>query len=130
MTERMANLAEVEAGYSEALATWAVRYVDPSGFECILSIQAETGAEALKEGEGAITHLTDAKCSPSQKNTSNGNGRSNGKHTGETLMIRPDGNAKNPICPIHGIEMTKWTREGHTWYSHRFEDGWCKGKKA
>jgi hypothetical protein len=48
----MSNYAGNEGsfGYSEATATWATRYIDPSGFECILSIQAETGAEALEKG--------------------------------------------------------------------------------
>lgn len=36
---------------------------------------------------------------------------------------------RNPICPIHGVEMTPKTRQGDTWYSHPMLDGsWCKGK--
>ena len=53
-----------QVGYSEALATWSVRYIDPSGFECILSLQGETGAEVLKKSEGAISYLTETNCLP------------------------------------------------------------------
>ena len=32
-------------------------------------------------------------------------------------------------CPIHQVEMTKYSKEGRSWYSHRLDDGtWCKGK--
>ena len=32
-------------------------------------------------------------------------------------------------CSIHGLEMTKYSKEGRSWYSHKLDDGtWCKGK--
>lgn len=108
-------------GYSEASATWSTRYIDPSGFECLLSIEAETGAEALRKAEGALTHLTEAKCLPYLKQGHNGNGHKS------TVMVKTDG--KNPTCSIHNIEMQKWSKNGRTWYSHRWDDGWCNGKK-
>ena len=117
-------------GYSEASATWSTRYIDPSGFECLLSLQAETCAEALRKAEGALTHLTEAKCLPYTKNGHNGNGQGNGYKPGATVMVKQDGNAKNPVCPIHGIEMQKWSKDGRTWYSHRWDNGWCQGKNS
>ena len=33
------------------------------------------------------------------------------------------------VCPIHGIEMKKFTKGDRTWYSHKTEAGWCSGKK-
>jgi len=38
------------------------------------------------------------------------------------------------ICPIHGVEMKKYSKERdgeiQVWYSHRLEDGtWCNGKE-
>jgi hypothetical protein len=101
-------------GYSEVTATWATRYLDPSGFECILSIQAETGAEALKKGESAIAHLTEAKCIPIQKESRPTDNKDNGKHSGPTVLIKPEGNGKNPMCPLHGVEMQKWSKNGRT----------------
>ena len=117
-----------QVGYSEALATWAVRYVDPSGFECMLSLQAETGAEALKKAESALTHLVNMKCIPLEKGTLKADQKNNGYKPGATVLVKTDGS--NPICPIHGIEMKKWSKNGRTWYSHRWNDGWCDGKEA
>jgi len=95
----------------------------------MLSIQAESGSEALKKAQGAISHLTEAQCIPLRKEDHNGGNKSNGKSSGQTVMVKPDGKGKNPICTIHGIDMTKWTKDGRTWYSHRWNDGWCNGKK-
>jgi hypothetical protein len=33
-------------------------------------------------------------------------------------------------CAIHNMEMTLNTKDGRQWWSHRTDDGWCKGKKA
>jgi len=67
MSNDTASQLDGAFGYTEASATWSIRYIDPSGFECLLSIQAETGAEALRKAEVAITHLTEAKCIPYYK---------------------------------------------------------------
>ncbi len=38
------------------------------------------------------------------------------------------GHAEN-WCAIHGVEMTKWDKEGRSWFSHKVDDDtWCKGK--
>ncbi len=63
--------SEMETGYSEANATFSVCYLHISGYECILSIQAETGTEVLKKAESAIAHLTEAKCLPLRKDIPN-----------------------------------------------------------
>ena len=130
MSNETVNQLDSAFGYSEALATWSTRYVDSSGFECLLSIQAETGAEALRKAEGALTHLSEAKCLPYHKDSHNGNGQGNGHKPVATVMVKSDGNAKNPTCSIHDIEMHKWTKNGRTWYSHRWNDGWCQGKES
>lgn len=33
------------------------------------------------------------------------------------------------FCPIHGVEMKKFTKGNQTWYSHKTDTGWCNGKK-
>ena len=128
MSDTSTNI-ETLSGLSETISTWSVRYLDPSGFECILSIQAGTGAEALIKAESALSHLAEAKCMPLRKDAHNGNEKNNDKGSEPTVMVKPSGNGNNPICPIHGIEMTKWNKNGRTWYSHRWNDGWCNGKK-
>jgi hypothetical protein len=129
MNNELGNNLEGSFGYSEALATWSVRYLDPSGFECILSIQSESGSEALKKAQGAISHLTEAQCIPLRKDSHNNGNKSNGKSSEPTILVKPDGNGKNPVCPLHGVEMQKWSKNGRIWYSHRWNDGWCNGKE-
>lgn len=130
MSDNAGNQLEGSFSYSEVTASWATRYIDPSGFECILSLQAETGAEALKKAESALAHLTEAKCIPHHKESHIKDNRDNGNHSGSTVLVKQDGNGKNPTCPIHNIEMHKWTKNGRTWHSHRWEDGWCNGKSS
>ena len=129
MSNNTGNQLEGSFGYSEVSASWSTRYINAAGFECLLSIQAQTGSEALKKAESALTHLTEAKCLPYHRDSHNGNGQGNGHKPGDTVMVKPDGNAKNPICSLHGVEMHKWSKNGRTWYSHRWNDGWCNGKK-
>ena len=120
---------ETAFGYSEATATWATRYIDPSGFECILTLQAESGAEALKKAESAIAHLTEAKCIPFHKESHTTGNKDNGNNPGKTVLVKADGDGKNPICPLHGVEMKRWSKGNRSWHAHRWEDGWCQGYK-
>ena len=30
-------------------------------------------------------------------------------------------------CPIHGLAMTRYEKEGRHWFSHQVGDNWCKG---
>ena len=129
MTNTSLHPSERVIDYSEALSTWSTRYIDPTGFECILSIQAETGAEALKKAESAIAHLTEGKCIPLQKDSHNGQTGTTEMKPETTVLVKSDGNDGNPVCPLHGVEMTKWTKNGRSWYAHRWNDGWCNGKQ-
>ena len=36
-------------------------------------------------------------------------------------QLTPDG---EPLCPKHGVAMTKRTRQGDTWHSHKVIDQW------
>ena len=128
MTDKTIGLVEGELGYSEALATWTTRYLDPSGFECILSIQAETGIQVIKKAEGAITHLTELKCLPLQTGHHNGNGHEQEIKAETNAEVKIEDNPGKHICPIHHIEMTRWTKNGRSWYAHRWDNGWCKGR--
>jgi hypothetical protein len=31
-------------------------------------------------------------------------------------------------CAIHNVSMKETTKEGRSWYSHRTDQGWCKGR--
>ena len=128
MTETSVGFVEGQPGYSEALATWTTRYLDPSGFECMLSIQAETGIQVIKKAEGAITHLTELNCLPLHPGNHNGHEQEKEPKSDATVEVKQEPNTGKPICPIHHIEMTRWTKNGRSWYAHRWENGWCKGR--
>ena len=31
-------------------------------------------------------------------------------------------------CPVHNLKMTKYEKEGRSWYSHQVDGEWCRGK--
>jgi hypothetical protein len=41
--------------FNEAPASWNTRYVSPEGFECQLTLRADTGQELLERVSGAIS---------------------------------------------------------------------------
>lgn len=105
--------AEREFAFSEALAIWSTRYVDASGYECQLVLQAETGADALKKAQAALIKLSESGCTPITRQQ-----RSN------TVEQK----SEFEMCPIHNVSMREWKKNGRIWYSHKLEDGsWCKG---
>jgi hypothetical protein len=46
------------------------------------------------------------------------------------LVVTPTDTAPRPDgwCTRHGLQMRQNHKEGRTWYSHRTEQGWCKGR--
>ena len=53
------------------------------------------------------------------------------KQTKQEPLPPVAGNGGHPenYCGIHGVEMTKYTKEGRSWFSHKADDDtWCKGK--
>ena len=111
--------------FSEAPASWNTRYVDPNGFECQLTLRAETGQELLEKVDGAISYLLKNDCEPYSYRGNYRNSKSNHKKSDN----HDNGQNGNPSwCPIHQCEMKRWEKEGRVWYSHKVNDGWCKGK--
>ena len=126
MSNNAGNQIEGSFGYSEATATWSVRYLK-SGFECILSLQSESGTDVLEKAKKAIEYLTETNCVPLHRGSHTTDNKDNGKNSGKTVLVKPDG--KNPTCPIHNIEMQKWVKNEKMWYSHRWNSGFCNGEK-
>ena len=126
MSINVVNPLDREIGYSEALATWTTRYVDSSGFGCVLSIQAETGAEVLKKAEGAIAYLGEAKCLPFHLGNHNGNGQEKASTSEAIVEVKQEGSTETRICPIHNLPMKLWTK---SWFAHRWDSGWCHGRE-
>ena len=55
-----------------------------------------------------------------------------GNARGQGKKANP-GKPETKMCPIHGVEMKLFTKNGGSWYSHNDETTggeWCNGKKA
>lgn len=118
--------------FNEAPASWNTKYLTPEGFECQITLRAETGAELLEKAASAIAHLLKSGClpastrpnqrpAPQPKPAAESNPNSNNS--------RFDKDNSNPTwCPIHQCEMKRWDRNGKVWYSHKVDGQWCTGK--
>jgi hypothetical protein len=101
-----------------ASAIWSVRYRDPSGFECVLSLESASGVEVLQKAQAALVRLIESGCKPLHKPRVSSDTNSEPK-------------AEKIMCPIHNAPMSEWKKDGRTWHSHKLEGGsWCKGGKA
>jgi len=113
----------------EAPASWNTRYTTPQGFVCQLTLRADSGIELLEKAQAAITHLLQTGCTPCDSmvfRPSNNGHDSEAPHNGNGHL--DNGNGDNHTCPIHGVAMRRWEKDGRVWYSHKNGDGWCSGK--
>jgi hypothetical protein len=112
--------------FTEAPASWNTRYLDPSGFECRLTLRGETGHELLERAQGAITFLLNNGCTPCPKN---GFHASEGHTAASSQPSNGSGNGQGSgWCPIHNCQMKKWEKDGRVWFSHQVNGEWCTGK--
>lgn len=100
----------------ESSAIWTVRYIDPSGYECQLSLEARTGVEALTKSQLAIEKLKENQCVPLSQKSSN------------SQVKVPESKDEAPRCSIHDVPMRRWEKNGKVWYAHKENDHWCRGK--
>jgi hypothetical protein len=116
MSENMNLSPELNVSDLESNATWSVRYLDPSGFECLLSLDAGSGLDVLKKGQRALERLLEGDCTPVVHKAA------------ETIQQEKE-NADEAICPLHHMPMKQWQKNGRKWYAHKTAEGqWCKGK--
>ncbi len=97
-------------------AVWTVKYVDPSGFVCQLSLEAASGTEVMRKGQLVIERLKETQCSPVVRNNSNAQSQ--------------DEDVKGEsICRRHHCEMRLYQKNNRSWYAHKTQDGhWCNGR--
>jgi hypothetical protein len=77
------------------------------GVDALLTVRGHTPAE-FTANLAAIRGLLDAQA---------------------PALSPPAASAERRFCPTHGTEMQLNTKEGRTWWSHRHEGQWCKGRK-
>ena len=116
--------------FTEAPASWNTRYVDPNGFECQITLRAETGSELLEKVSGAITYLLNNDCVPYSYNRGGYRGPANNKSKATKGGNNSGKNqSDDPAwCQTHQCEMKRWEKDGRIWFSHKVDDDWCKGK--
>jgi hypothetical protein len=101
---------KLENGFLEAPASWNTKYKTKEGFQCQLTLRAETGRELLEKAEAALAFLLENGYAPCEAINN---------HTIDVPTI----------CQIHGVAMKRYEKNGKSWFSHRLEDGsWCRGK--
>ena len=103
MTENSKTKQNEGLLFTEAPASWNTRYVDPEGFECQLTLRAETGQDLLEKVNAAIAYLLENGCVPYSfrgvnrvQSPKGGNNKGNSQQDGHGW------------CPIHECEMTRW----------------------
>jgi hypothetical protein len=95
------------------------------GQEALLTARGQTAAE-FKRNLEAIRGLLDAV--PAQASSQAPQGQLSPQQHNALAQHRPI--TQTGWCAVHIVEM-KWNdgKEGKRgWYSHRTDDGWCKGK--
>jgi len=125
----------MENGFSEAPASWNVRYITPDGFSCQLTLRGESGADLLPKTEVTVKWLLEHGCRPAN-GCLHGNGNDEGQQANGKAGNEPqpastlaDGSPDPGWCPIHRCAMKRREKDGQVWYSHKAPDGqWCKGK--
>jgi hypothetical protein len=106
------QITKPDLAFSEAPASWNVRYSTPEGFSCQLTLRGENGSELLEKAGIALAFLLEHGYRPEQ------NQRTSHNHSGDGKQ-----------CPIHQCEMKRYEKDGRSWYSHKLENGlWCRGR--
>ena len=100
----------------EAPVSWNVRYTSSQGYDCQLTLRGIDAAEVLKLADQLMARMGEV-------DVGNGHGRSRGN--GQSAA-NPSGAA---WCSIHDCAMTRYEKNGRSWFSHRMVGGkWCKGR--
>jgi hypothetical protein len=116
--------------WTEAPASLTI-LVTLRGYDCQLTLRAETGAEVLGKLGQAIDWLSahDGQPTPAR---ANGNGSQQAEPASQPAAAPAPtlaGGIPDPgWCSIHNCAMQRRERNGEVWYSHKNGDVYCKGK--
>jgi hypothetical protein len=117
------NVQKDQIHFTEAPASWNVRYITPGGYQAQLTLRANTGSDVLGKADAVIGYLMSQGCKPySYGNTMASLRNSDAKNDGG------QSSDKKGWCPIHMTEMQHWNKNGRSWFSHKVGDTWCQGK--
>ena len=120
---------------AEAPASLNLRF-HYAGYDVQLTLRDEAGSILLDKLDPVLDRLRVMGAAPVGSMPYNGGeaaAAGNGKGGEPTTAARGngDGTGGGHICPTHNVAMRAYSRNGHTWHSHRLPSGlWCKGKVA
>lgn len=127
--------APISAG-SEAPYSLNTTYTDRRGFTVQVTLRGDDGADTVKRFDALLDWLLEHGAAPADKY---GNAKpttvgpqaappTNGHANGTAKATAPANGHDPALCPIHGVAMKRFERDGRSWYSHKTDDGkWCKG---
>lgn len=116
MTENSHLIPEQYVPDLDAGAIWTVKYVDPSGFECQLSIEASSGSEVLRKAQLVVEYFKEKQFAPILRVPS-------------LPIPKPDNKDEAHRCHQHDVLMKRYEKNGRSFFAHRTNDGkWCNGR--
>ncbi len=128
VTHQKTETQSTGINFSEAPASFNVRFTDANGFESMLTIRGQTGMEVLEKSIAATNFLLESGCKPFV-NSRIGYRPTEIKPEGENGSNHDGNGNNNPAwCAIHHLEMKRYEKGERNWYSHKTADGWCQGK--
>ena len=89
---------------AEAPVSWNTRYVDPRGFDCMLTLRGDNLKTVMTTATAALTAMAAQGCKPS-----NGHAPSAGNGNGSSSS-----STQAPMCPTHKTPMKQSQHGG--WY--------------
>jgi len=113
---------------NDGMATWVVRFQDPTGFSCQLMLESSSGKDVLSKGKAAITFLQESGCTPIPIKEQAVSVPTSSSTEELSVTGKEEPNTSAFICLLHGVPMQKYTKGNHSWFAHKWEGKWCKGK--
>jgi hypothetical protein len=107
--------------FTEAPASWTVKYFAEGGWDAMLTLRGETGSDVLIKSQAALKWLGENGAQPTKP--TNGNGK-------PAAAPKMDNGQPDPAwCPIHSVVMSRHEKNSQVWHSHKIgENEYCRGK--
>ncbi|MHC1740149.1 MAG: hypothetical protein AB9897_03445 [Anaerolineaceae bacterium] len=115
MSENTQISPEQNVSDLDSSANWSVKYLSPSGFECLLTLEAASGTDVLMKAQRALERLLESQCVPIT-------------HYAATPSVQGSDKDVASLCPIHHVDMKLWKKNDRSWYAHKVDGNWCRGR--
>jgi len=120
--------------WTEAPASVTVRVLDAEGFDVMVTLRDDSGADLLPKVDAALKWLKSQGYRPTNGHSAKGAGQvaqaAQDAAASDPDVLTDDRGKRYKVCEQHQARMYEKTgKGGQHWYSHQLADGsWCKGK--